>query len=75
MEQIVLRYWNDELHIGMDDWRTVYLFQRIPVQLVPEVYKGNLVYRLPQSSKRFSYLAIKKGLKRKRRIVEIVYPF
>jgi hypothetical protein len=26
MEQIILRFWNERLQVGMKDWRTAYLF-------------------------------------------------
>lgn len=60
MEQIILRFWNEKLKVGMNDWKTVYLFDINMVQLIREVYKGSLVYRIPQSSKCISYKTIKK---------------
>ena len=60
MEQVILRFWNGKLKIGMADWRTIYLLHDGPVKLIPETYKGNLVYRLPGSTKRFSYASFKK---------------
>ena len=75
MKPIVLPYWNEQLQIGMLDWRTVYLFTEQPVQLIPETYKGNLVYRIPASSRRFSYHAIKKQLIKKEVSLEQPLPF
>jgi hypothetical protein len=56
----------------MGNWNQVYF---IPangdgaVELTPEYYKGRLIFRLPGSSKRISYKAIKSQLKVKQTIV------
>jgi hypothetical protein len=56
----------------MGNWNQVYF---IPangdgaVELTPEYYKGRLIFRLPGSSKRISYKAIKVQLKVKQTIV------
>ena len=66
MEQkITLRYYNAKLNIALLSWKEVYLLEAIPVPLIPEVSKGNLVYRRKGASKRFSYRQIKKGLVKK----------
>lgn len=75
MEQIVLRYWNKNLNIALADWRTVFLLNTESIRLIPEVYKGNLVYRVPKSFKRFSYTDIKKNLVRKQIVLKIYTPF
>jgi len=75
MEQILLRFWNEKLKVSMNDWKTVYLFDINTVQLIPEMYKGSLVDRIPQSSRHISYKTIKKGLKRKQQVIQFSYPF
>ena len=75
MEQTVIRYWNKKLNMGMVDWRTVYLLGREPVLLKPEVYKGALIYRIPGTSKRFSYADFKAGAVKKRIIINHYLPF
>ena len=62
MGQIILKYYNPHLNIAMDNWRQVYLLGDTPVKLIPEYYKGTLVYRVPQQSKRYSYKMLKAGL-------------
>jgi hypothetical protein len=53
MEQkIIFRYLNAKLKIGMIDLMTVYLLSPNLKILLPEVYKGKLVYRIKGSSKR-----------------------
>ena len=66
MEQkIKLNYINTKLKIGMGNWREVYILYPQPRALTPEVSKGTLVYRAKGSTKRYSYLQIKKGLLKK----------
>ena len=63
MEQkIQLNYINNELHIGVVDWRKVYLLSPNITPLIPEVDKGRLVYRAKGCNKRLSYKKIKIGL-------------
>lgn len=75
MEQVVLKYWNEKLQIGLKDWRTAYLLHKEPVLLTPEVYKGNLVYRARGSFRRYSYREIKQGIIKKKQIIIIHLPF
>lgn len=49
----------------MVNWREVYILSPQPIILSPEVSKGTLVYRAKGSTKRYSYLQIKKGLLKK----------
>lgn len=66
MVQILkLRYLNAHLHIGMANWKKVYLLYPAVTFLHPEVERGRLVYRAKGSSKRYSYTQIKKGLLKK----------
>ena len=46
---------NSILGVGLQDWRNVYLLAPEVKRMVPEVYKGNLVYRVKGFGKRISY--------------------
>ena len=59
----------------MVDWRTVYLLNKEPVLLKPEVYKGSLVYRMPGSSKRWRYADFKTGAVKKKIVINHNLPF
>jgi hypothetical protein len=53
MEQtIICKYWNLKLKIAFKDWQQAFIMSPVQKQLVPEVYKGNLVYRIPGSLKK-----------------------
>ena len=75
MEQVILKYWNEKLKIGLKDWRTAYLLDREPIELITEVYKGNLVYRQRGSTKRFNYKKVKKGIVKKIQVIKFELPF
>ena len=75
MEQTVIRYWNKKLNLGMVDWRTVYLLDKEPVLLKPEVYKGILVYRMPGTSRRIRYADFTTGVVKKKIIIDHNLPF
>ena len=75
MEQIILKYWNEKMKIGLTNWKVVYLIDNEPIELLPEVYKGNLVYRQRGSSKRYSYKKLKKGLVKKLHVIPLELPF
>lgn len=75
MEQVVLKYWNEKLRIGLKDWRSAYLFDKGLTLLNPEVYKGNLVYRAKGSFRRYSYKEIKQGIVKKKVVINIHLPF
>lgn len=64
-QKILLKYLNTQLNIGMFDVKNVYLLSESPIKLIPEVYKGKLVYRKRGSSKRISLTRIKEGLIKK----------
>jgi hypothetical protein len=74
LQKIKLKLVNEKLHIGMVNWREVYILHPEIIQLNPEVDRGRLVYRYKGSTKRFSYSQIKKGLIKKRYIIKIDYP-
>ena len=64
-QKVQLNYINKELHIGMVDWKQVYLLHPTIIPLKPEVDKGRLVYRAKGASKRISYAQIMNGLIKK----------
>jgi hypothetical protein len=66
MPTIICKYYNPHLKIALGKWNQAFF---IPtdvhlkrVALVPEYYRGALVFRLPGSSKRISYKLLKKDL-------------
>lgn len=65
-QEVLLKYYNPALQIGLCSWREVYLLCGTPEKLVIETWRGNLVYRVKGSSHRYSYKAIKTGLQTKR---------
>jgi hypothetical protein len=74
MEQtIICKYWNPKLKIAFKDWQQVFILSPVQKQLRPEVYKGNLVYRIPGSFKRIAYSNIKSGLVKKSVSVKVPY--
>jgi hypothetical protein len=58
----------------MVDWKQVYLLKPYVVMLNPEVDKGQLVYRAKGSTKRISYMQIKKGLVKKKQVIKEQVP-
>jgi len=76
MEQkLLFNYINAELQIGVCDIRNIYLLTPTLTKLLPEVYKGKLVYRIKGTSKRISYISIKRGLVKKKFFVNDNCPF
>ena len=77
MEQsITIKYFNQQLKIGLADWKNVYLLgEKIPCKLIVEVYKGKLVYRVPRTYKRFSYDMVKRNLKKEEIEIFFQLPF
>jgi len=74
IEKIKLKYINERLQIGLIDVRQAFLLSPSFTPLIPEVYKGNLVYRSKGSTKRISYRAIKKGIIKKTIFIEQQVP-
>jgi hypothetical protein len=75
MEQEIVRtYLNPHLQIALMDWRGVYRLAPDVVVLIPEVYKGNLVYRAKGSNKCGSHKQIKNGLVKKRIVLKELLP-
>ena len=62
LQKIKINYINTKLHIGLVNWREVYIYSPTVAILIPEVERGRLAYREKGSMKRISYLQIKKGL-------------
>ncbi len=71
---IILKYWNAQLQIAMQDWRTVYQFPQQEKMLV-EIHQNKLYYRNRGESKRISYRQLKKGLVKKQIIIQDNLPF
>jgi hypothetical protein len=63
--EVILKYFNPLLKIGMQDIRQVWLLSNEPVKLITTVHQGNLVYRIPGTRRRISYRSLKKGLVKK----------
>ena len=59
---ILIKYINPSLNIGLANVKNAWLLGPTPVQLSVAVHRGLLVYRLPGSGKRISYRSLKKGL-------------
>ena len=74
LQTIKLKLINERLHIGLINWREVYIFYPKVIQLNPEVDRGRLVYRSKGSKRRISYLQIKKGLIKKNYSIQIDFP-
>ena len=74
LQTIKLKLVNENLHIGLVDWRQVYVIYPQLIQLNPEVDRGRLVYRAKGSKRRISYLQIKKGLIKKNYSIQIDFP-
>ena len=66
---IILKYWNEQLKIGLADWRNVYQFPQQEL-LIVEIHQEKIHYRLKGSAKRISYAQIKKGLVKKKVIIK-----
>jgi len=64
-EEIIIRYYNPGLNIGLQDIRNAWLLHPKPLKLPATIYRGTLVFRLPGSGKRISYRTLKKGLVKK----------
>lgn len=81
MQKLILKYYNPVLKIVLGNWNQVFHIPEeggSPIALSPEYYKGCLVFRLPKSSKRISYKAIRSYLEYKITTVfieEIKLPF
>ena len=61
-EKISIRHFHPGLNIGVQDVRNMWLLCNTPVKPVVGLHRGTLVFRIPGSTKRISYQALKKGL-------------
>jgi hypothetical protein len=74
VQKVQLKYINERLHIGMVNWKEVYLLSPQVVAFQVEVDRGRLIYRLKGSTKRISYTTLKQGLIRKQKWIEVDAP-
>ena len=74
VQKIQVTHINERLHIGVVNWKEVYLLYPEVVALLVEVDRGRLVYRLKGSSRRISYTTLKKGLVKKQRWIKVEVP-
>jgi hypothetical protein len=74
VQEIEIKFINQQLKIGVADWRNVYLLSPL-TKLNVEIHKGMLVYRAKGWSKRYTYQQVKKGLMRKRMVIREHLPF
>lgn len=70
VQRIQLKYLNPQMQIGLVSWREVYLLKKQPEKLLVEVERGRLIYRARGSSKRISYIQVRKGLIKTDRFIE-----
>ncbi len=72
---LLLKYYNPVYQIAFSNWKEMYLLNKEPILLIPELYQGKLVYRARGSAKRISYTSIKKGLLKKEVLINFNLPF
>ena len=68
-EEVLINSFHPIYNIGLQDIRNAWLLDKIPVKLKTTTYRGILIYRIPGSGKRISYLRLKKGLVKKTIII------
>jgi hypothetical protein len=69
-ENVIIKYFHPGLNVGIQDIRNVWLLEKEPVKLITTLHQVNLVFRIPGSRKRISYLTLKKGLVKKKIIIQ-----
>jgi hypothetical protein len=72
-EEVIIKYFHPGYNIGLQDIRNAWLLGRSPVKLKTTTYRGNLIFRVPGSGKRISYLTLKKGLVKKTIVIRQHY--
>jgi hypothetical protein len=72
-EEISIKYVHPALNLGIEDVRNVWLLAANPVKLTTTIHQGNLVFRIPVSGKRISYITLKRGLIKKTLIIRRNY--
>ncbi|MDZ4807064.1 MAG: hypothetical protein SGI96_02225 [Bacteroidota bacterium] len=73
VEEIIIKYINPALNLGMEDVRNVWLLSVNPVKLTTTIHQGNLIFRFPVSGKRISYKTLKRGLIKRQFILRRSY--
>lgn len=71
--EIIAKYYNASLNVAVANWREVYLLP--DTRLLVEYQAGQIRYREPGSTSRFSYGQLKKGLIRKQVVIKEYSPF
>lgn len=75
-EEIVCKWWNEPLQIGVTKSRQVYLVQNNePILLSKEYHAGSISYRIPKTSIRISQKKIRTDLKSTIKIIQEYLPF
>ena len=67
--EIIIQYYHPSLKIGLQDIRNAWMIADKPFKLTTSLHRGRLVFRVPGSGKRISYLTLKKGLIKKRIVI------
>lgn len=76
IEEICCKWWNDKLQLGVTEERKVYILQNeSPVELTKEFHMNRPHFRIPKTSKRYSDLAINKGLTVQNKVIQYYCPF
>lgn len=72
-EEIEIKHIHPELGVGLQNIRAAWLLTSVPVKLTTSLHRGNLIYRWPVTGKRISYQTLKKGLIKKKIIIQIPF--
>jgi hypothetical protein len=72
-EEIEIKHIHPELGVGLQNIRAAWLLTSVPVKLTTSLHRGNLIYRWPGTGKRISYQTLKKGLIKKKIIIQIPF--
>jgi hypothetical protein len=72
-EEVTIKYFHPEYNIGLQDIRNAWLLEKKPVKLKTTIYRGSLIFRIPRSGKRLSYLSLKKGLIKKTIVLRLPF--
>lgn len=72
-EEVIIKYFHPVYNIGLQDIRNAWLLDKPPLKLKTTTYRGSLIYRLPGSGKRISYLTLKKGLIKKTIVLRLPF--
>lgn len=72
-EEVIIKYFHPGYNIGLQDVRNAWLLEKKPLKLTTAIYRGSLIFRIPGSGKRISYLTLKKGLIKRTIILRLPY--